>query len=171
MKRALWLLGCFLLAGCRNAVASDPTNAPYRFDEKSVRQWTLEGPLTNTPKEVTAGLPLSDPQDQGHWVKFEPMWDEFSGPGLDANKWILGMSWWRGRQPAWFNPKNVTVRDGRLNLTMRKEPTPKELESHGYHDYSSAALHTRARSSYGYYEVKARAMDSAGSSAFWFQQE
>jgi beta-glucanase (GH16 family) len=165
-------VGCFLLAGCcRNAVASDPINATNRFDEKSVRQWTLEGPLTNTPKRVSEKLPLSDPDDQGHWIKFEPMWDEFTGPGLDTNKWIIGMSWWRGRQPAWFNPTNVTVREGQLDLTMRKEPVPKDLESSGYHDYSSAALHTRARSSYGYYEVKARAMDSGGSSAFWFQQE
>ena len=40
------------------------------------------------------------------------MWDEFAGPLLDTNKWVLGMSWWQGRQPAWFNPTNVTVIDG-----------------------------------------------------------
>ena len=54
---------------------------------------------------------------------------------------------------------------------MRKEQVPPELEKKGYHDYTSAALHTRARSSYGYYEVKARPMNSGGSSSFWFQQE
>ena len=48
---------------------------------------------------------------------------------------------------------------------------PQELEKHGYRDYTSAALHTRTRSSYGYYEVKARPMNSGGSSSFWFQQE
>lgn len=50
---------------------------------------------------------------------------------------------------------------------MRKEAVPKDLERQGYHDYSSAALHTRMRSSYGYYEVKARPMNSGGSSSFW----
>jgi beta-glucanase (GH16 family) len=54
---------------------------------------------------------------------------------------------------------------------MRREPAPRDLESRGYHDYSSAALHTKARASYGYYEVKARPMNSGGSSSFWFQQE
>jgi beta-glucanase (GH16 family) len=81
------------------------------------------------------------------------------------------MYWWQGRQPAWFNPRNVVVRNGQLHLTMRREEVPAEMKEKGYHDYSSAALHTKARSSYGYYEVKARAMNSGGSSSFWFQQE
>ncbi len=145
--------------------------ATNRFNEKTIRQWTLQGPLGETPKRLSESLPLSDQQNRRHWVKFEPMWDEFEGAALDTNKWIVGMSWWRGRQPAWFNPTNVSVGQGRLHLTMRKESVPKEMEKHGYRDYTSAALHTRARSSYGYYEVKARAMNSAGSSSFWFQQE
>jgi beta-glucanase (GH16 family) len=99
------------------------------------------------------------------------MWDEFDQPALDTNKWTVGMSWWQGRQPAWFNPRNVEVRDGQLHLTMRREETPVEMKAKGYHDYSSAALHTKARSSYGYYEVKARPMNSGGSSSFWFTQE
>jgi len=45
------------------------------------------------------------------------------------------------------------------------------MKGRGYHDYTSAALHTKARSSYGYYEVKACPMNSGGSSSFWFQQE
>jgi len=145
--------------------------ATNRFDEKTVQQWTREEPLGEPPKRLTDDLPLSDQQNEGHWVKLEPMWDEFSGPALDTNKWTVGMSWWQGRPPAWFNPTNVAVRDGQLHLTMRQEALPKELERRGYHDYTSAALHTKARSSYGYYEVKARAMNSGGSSSFWFQQE
>jgi beta-glucanase (GH16 family) len=54
---------------------------------------------------------------------------------------------------------------------MRKEPVPKEYEKLGYHDYAGAALHTKARSSYGYYEVKAKPINSGGSSSFWFQQD
>ena len=80
------------------------------------------------------------------------------------------MKWWKGRQPALFSDKNVTVSDGKLHLTMRKEKLPPEAEKLGYHDYTSAALHTKARSSYGYYEVKAKPMNSGGSSSFWFQQ-
>ena len=142
-----------------------------RFNEKAIKQWTLQGPLGESPKRISDSLPLSDQQNQGGWVKFEPMWDEFEAAALDTNKWILGMTSWRGRQPAWFNPTNVAVRNGQLHLTMRKEGVPKELEKSGYHDYTSAALHTRARSSFGYYEVKARPMNSGGSSSFWFTEE
>ena len=48
---------------------------------------------------------------------------------------------------------------------------PPQFERLGYHDYTSAALHTQARLNYGYYEVKAKPMNSGGSSAFWFQQD
>ena len=50
------------------------------------------------------------------------MSDEFEGKELDRSKWTVGMSWWKGRQPALFSDKNVTVSDGKLHLTMRKEP-------------------------------------------------
>jgi beta-glucanase (GH16 family) len=123
------------------------------------------------PRHVTDAFPLSDQENKLGWTKFEPMSDEFEGKELDRDKWRLGMYWWKGRQPALFSDKNVTVSDGRLHLTMRKEKLPEEAEKAGYKDYTSAALHSRIRSSYGYYEVKARPMNSAGSSAFWFQVE
>lgn len=46
------------------------------------------------------------------------MSDEFDGKELDRSKWVVGMAWWKGRQPAFFSDKNVTVSDGKLNLTM-----------------------------------------------------
>ena len=127
--------------------------------------------MGDTPKHVTDAYPLSDQHNEGGWGKFEPMWDEFEGDKADDTKWTVGMYWWKGRQPAWFSPKNVTVSDGRLHLTMRKEEVPEEFEKLGYKDYTSAALHTKVRSNYGYYEVKAKPMNSGGSSSFWFQQD
>lgn len=169
------LILVFVLAACfhglAHAQAPGDSIGTNRFNEKSIRQWTLQGPLGETPRRVTEALPLSDQQNAGGWEKFAPMWDEFDGAALDTNQWTVGMSWWRGRQPAWFNPTNVFVRDGQLHLVLRKETVPKEMEKLGYHDYTSAALHTKARSSFGYYEVKARPMNSAGSSSFWFQQD
>jgi beta-glucanase (GH16 family) len=37
----------------------------------------------------------------------------------------------------------------------------------GYKDYSSAMVRTHERGMYGYYEARAKPMNSAGSSAFW----
>ena len=165
----LHLLLAILVAG--SLVPRNIEAATNTFNEKSVEHWTLKGPLSKSPSRISELLPLSDQQNQAAWVKFDPMWDEFADPALDTNKWTLGMYWWQGRQPAWFSPRNVEVKNGQLQLTMRQEEVPAEMKTKGYHDYTSAALHTKARSGYGYYEVKARPMNSGGSSSFWFQQE
>src|SRR5690349_19785260 len=99
------ILGLGLIAGSispQNAAAATNT-----FNEKSIKQWTLKGSLSETPKRISEVLPLSDQQNKAGWVKCDPMWDEFDGPRLDTNKWIVEMYWWQGRQPAWFNPRNV----------------------------------------------------------------
>ena len=162
MKRCVFLT--ILLTVCAVAAAGTPEKRPTKI-------WNRTGPLGNVPKRVTDAFPLSDQQNQGGWVKFEPMSDEFEGKELDRGKWAVGMYWWKGRQPALFSDKNVTVSDGTLHLTMRKEKLSPEAEKQGYKGYSSAALHTKARTAYGYFEVKARPMNSAGSSSFWFQQD
>jgi hypothetical protein len=98
------------------------SGASTRFSEKEIQQWTRQGALDAPPARVSDLLPFSDQPNRGQWVKFEPMWDEFEAPRLDTNKWNVGMSWWRGRQPAWFNPSNVFVEGGQLHLRMRMEP-------------------------------------------------
>ena len=140
-------------------------------EKRPTKIWNRTGPLGETPKHVTDAYPMSDQDNKGGWVKFEPMTDEFEGQELDRNKWVMGIEGWKGRQPALFSEKNVTVSDGNLHLTMRKEKLPAEAEKQGYKDYTSAALHTKVRSSYGYYEVKAKPMNSGGSSSFWFCQD
>jgi beta-glucanase (GH16 family) len=162
-----------ILALCLTAQFLAPSANPTQDQShaRPSRDWTRAGPLGETPKHTSDAFPLSDQENKAGWVKFEPMSDEFEGRELDRSKWTVGMSWWKGRQPALFSDRNVTVSDGKLHLTMRKEKLPADLAGRGYHDFTSAALHTKARSSYGYYEVKARPMDSGGSSSFWFQQD
>ena len=140
-------------------------------EKRPTKIWDRTGPLGATPKQVTNDFPLSDQANKGGWVKFAPMTDEFEGRELDRQKWMVGLEWWKGRQPALFSEKNVTVSEGKLQLTMRKEKLPAETKKQGYHDYTSAALHSKARCDYGYYEVKAQPMNSAGSSSFWFHKE
>jgi acetyl esterase/lipase/beta-glucanase (GH16 family) len=154
--------------GKKKAAAAPPQPGG---EKRPAKIWNRTGPLGETPKRTTDAYPLSDQENKGKWVKFEPMTDEFEGKELDRSKWTVGMYWWKGRQPALFSDKNVTVSHGKLHLSMRKEKLPPEAEKLGYKDYTSAALHTKVRSSYGYYEVKAKPMNSAGSSSFWFQMD
>ncbi len=161
------LLAVLTLLYAAVTLAAEPPAA----DKRPTKSWNRQGPLGKTPKHVTDAYPLSDQANKGKWVKFEPLSDEFEGKELDRDKWAVGMPWSKGRPPALYSDKNVTVSGGKLHLTMRKERVPAECAKGGYHDYTSAALHSRVRSGYGYYEVKAKPMNSAGSSSFWFWRE
>ena len=129
--------------------------------------WTRVGPLGDTPKRVTDALPLSGQHAKGKWEVYEPLTDEFEDGQLDSDKWLPTHMRWKGRQPAFFWDENVEVNDGKLHLTMRKEEAPEMPK--GYHDYTSACVHAKDTVKYGYFEVKAKPMNSAGSSSFWFR--
>jgi len=138
--------------------------------EHAMKQWTRNGDLGETPERITDEFPLSDQENRGKWFKCEAVSDEFSGTELDTDKWVPKLFWWKGRPPAFFDPDNVTVSDGKMHLAMRKEEIPEMEKYEQYHTYTSAAVHSKARVKYGYYEVMAKPMKSAGSSSFWFQQ-
>ena len=130
--------------------------------------WTLVGPLPDPPERITDRWPLSDQANRDGWQPDPDLTDEFTGDQLDEAKWWPTNPKWLGRQPALFHPSNVRVADGELQLTMRRwfpEDGPTER---GYHTYTSAAVQSRQRVLYGYFEVEAQPMRSHGSSAFWF---
>ena len=135
--------------------------------------WTRAGGLGPTPKHVHPDRPLSDQANHGRWVLDAPFSDDFAGPSLDRKRWHLNPTSpgdWAGRQPALFLPANVSQQGGLLDLTFRKGDVPEmsHYPGQGYAGYTSALVQTNARTGYGYYEVRARPMPSAGSSAFWF---
>jgi beta-glucanase (GH16 family) len=137
--------------------------------------WTRVGDLGETPKRVTADLPLSDQQNEGDWVRYEPLSDEFDEPELDTAKWWDYNPTWKGRAPSPFLPGNVQIENGELTLTMRKEPVPEEFAKIKgedgtplFHDYTSASVKGKTTVCYGYFEIAAKPMPSAGSSSFWF---
>jgi beta-glucanase (GH16 family) len=106
------------------------------------------------------------PLKHGQWEPFPALTDEFDGDRLDESRWFPNNPGWLGRQPAYFNPKNVRVAGGMLHLDAKKESLPK-LPA-GYHTYTTAFVKGKTKVRYGYFEIRARAMDSQASSAFWF---
>ncbi|MBI5832330.1 MAG: family 16 glycosylhydrolase [Armatimonadetes bacterium] len=143
-----------------------------KWGAKSARAaegWTRVGPLGDTPQRVSELLPLSDQTNKAGWTPVKDAWDEFDGPVLDATRWTPTMWYWKGRAPALFNPANVTQQKGCLQVTMRKQNLPAMAEDPQYKDYTSAVVISTRRYGYGYYEVRAKPMASAGSSSFWFQ--
>lgn len=113
--------------------------------------------------------PSLGPPKGAEWRVLAELTDEFESGRLDPNKWQPNNPKWQGRQPGFFHTGNVAVRDGKLHITMRKESLPNLPK--GYHTYTCGAVKSKTRVLYGYFEVKARAMKSRGSSAFWFYDD
>lgn len=134
--------------------------------------WTRIGGLGLTPKPLRPDLPLSDQKNSGKWKLDRQISDEFD-TALSPAHWHLyptAPGDWAGRQPALNLPSNVTDKDGMLQITFRKGDAPemKNYPGQGYAGYTSGSVRTTRRTGYGYYEVCAQPMNSAGSSSFWF---
>ena len=106
------------------------------------------------------------PLPHGKWEPIAELSDEFNGATLEETKWYPNNPIWLGRMPGYFNPKNVRVKDGMLHLDAKLEDLP-DLPKQ-YHTFTTAAVQSKAAVRYGYFEVRAQAMDSLATSAFWF---
>jgi beta-glucanase (GH16 family) len=122
--------------------------------------------LVCTTIASAAAAEVACPLKHGQWERFPALTDEFDGGKLDESKWFPNNPGWPGRQPGYFNPKNVRVADGMLHLDAKKESLS-NLPA-GYHTYTTAFVKSKTKVRYGYFEIRARAMDSQASSAFWF---
>ena len=116
-------------------------------------------------------LPVSDPLNKGNWTVDASMSDEFNGTQLDSSRWRTNIVGWLGRPPALFVDHNVTMTPGALQITMQKEAVDEQYAKMGYHDYTTGAVQSTKSVLYGYFEVRAKAMKSAGSSGFWFSDK
>ena len=142
----------------------------FAADRKPTDNWIRTGGPGQKPKQVTNDFPLSDQNNKGDWAKYELLSDEFDGARLDPNKWYPVNPKWLGRQPAFFYSGNVSVSKGKLHLAMKKQEVPEMPRDKGYHTYTSAAVQSKTKVKYGYFEVKCRPMKSNGSSSFWFYE-
>jgi beta-glucanase (GH16 family) len=132
--------------------------------------WALQGPLGQVPERISDTLPLSDQDNTGNWTLDKVFSDEFHANSLNDTRWDLVPSGQGddplGQSPAVFTHENVTVSGGMLHIAFRKERMPWMNDNPDF-DYTSGLVHTHERTHYGYYETRAKAMNSAGSSAFW----
>ncbi len=101
----------------------------------------------------------------GKWKWVPEFSDEFEDATLDRTKWHDQNPEWPGRPPGFYRPQNVVIKDGKLHLHLKAENVP-EMPA-GYKDYTCAILRSRLRIRYGYFEIRAQAAASVGTSAFW----
>lgn len=91
--------------------------------------------------------------------------DEFDGTRLDTSKWHDHNPAWAGRAPAWFSPDNVRVEGGMLRLVAKAENRPGLPPE--YHTLTTAAVKSRERIQYGFFETRCRPARCTAVSAFW----
>lgn len=127
--------------------------------------------------------PLSHQNDL-RYVLNPAFTDDFTA--FDTNKWYTlpsgpfaqGES--LGRKPARYWPNNVWVEAGELNVQMRQvnplqtdpeaddfDPASTMDQPTPYGGYTSGCCISKEFVLYGYFEIRAKIMPSAGSSAFW----
>lgn len=102
--------------------------------------------------------------------------DEFLGSWLNKTKWQDWNPHWIGRAPAVFKWTNIFLNRGDVALKARRDtqwnfpPNPPSLadEPPIYTTWTSAFMQSRQAVLYGFFEVRAKPMDSVFSSAFWF---
>jgi len=112
-------------------------------------------------------LPFSDPQNVNGWELYAPLTDEFDELDLDFGKWSVDYRAWAGRPPGLFDASNVQLINGSLTLWARAA-TRNETWPPGYNNFTTSALHSVARTSNGYFELRSRSGSSAISSSWWF---
>jgi beta-glucanase (GH16 family) len=105
------------------------------------------------------------PPPQGY-VAVPALTDEFEGSVLDASKWTTNVGW-QGRQPALFEPSNVEVAGGMLQLWARAAKRNASWPA-GYDNITTAAVKTVATVKEGLFQIRWRSGSSGISSSWWF---
>lgn len=98
---------------------------------------------------------------------YELVWsDEFDGTSLDENKWEIMIgdgtdyslpSGWGNNELQWYTGENLSVKDGVLTVTAKKE-------SRSGKDYTSSRIRTLKKGDwkYGRFEIRARLPEGQG---------
>ena len=113
-----------------------------------------------------AGLPPPPPPG---YVLIPYLSDEFDGDVLDSTKWAPRDEGWLGRPPGLFDPANVVVSSGYLQLWARAARRNASWPA-GYDNYTTSAVHSLGRVRHGYFELRWRSGSSGISSSWWLHE-
>lgn len=101
------------------------------------------------------------------WEANETFTDEFNGTRLDLEKWYDYHPRWRGRPPARFKPRTVSVTNGMMQIRNDVLDPPERR----FNMACGAVVSRTPTAHYGYYEVRMKASKISMSSTFWMSNE
>jgi beta-glucanase (GH16 family) len=123
--------------------------------------------LTALPLSVATTRPAAAPTPIPGYIPIPALSDEFDGTALDPAKWDTRDPGWPGRQPGLFDPANVVVGGGTLQLWARAARRNASWPA-GYDNYTTSAVHSIATVRLGFFEIRWRSGSSGISSSWWF---
>ncbi len=106
------------------------------------------------------------------WQAIPELSDEFSTTTLDLKKWQPIHPYWNGREPSAFDPANVSVKDGMLQLHSTAKVDSLDSVKNPDKDIwigSACVTSLTPLASYGYYAACMKASKLSMTSSFWFQ--
>jgi len=123
----------------------------------------VSGPTTQTGPPASLG---------GQWVLNSTFSDEFNGTSLDEAKWDTQYRNWTGPDAGIFDTSNVSVANGFLRLDVNMPPAGTLPAGK---TYSTSTINTAGGDPgstardilYGYFEIRAKALNSKTVSGFW----
>lgn len=113
--------------------------------------------------------PICNANPPGHtsdWAIIPELTDEFNGDSLDSRKWHDINPDFLGQAPALFSKANVSINGGNLVLTAKAENVPNAPPR--YHSFTTAAIQSKKKILYGYFEIRSRPMKTTLTSSFFF---
>lgn len=108
-----------------------------------------------------------EPPKGGAWEVFAPMTDEFDGDSLDLHKWYDHNPTWSGRPPTLFHPDCVTVSNGLLHISALDTEASSKLKLPSGFTHVAGFVRSKRRARFGYFEMRAKLMNSSQVSCFW----
>jgi hypothetical protein len=152
-----------------NARPPSPPDATTRLRERQ-RAAAAAAAVATARREAELasgyGAPTNKRPPAPGYVAIPELTDEFPGTELDTSKWVPTGHGWAGRQPGLFDPGNVVVADGSLQLWARAARRNDSWPA-GYDNYTTSAVHSLALAHEGFFEVRWRSGSSGISSSWW----
>ncbi len=124
--------------------------------------------FSNKPKRINNEYPLSDQKNKGNWTFNRLFSDEFNGSELDNEKWFDHNPGWKGRKPTFFHKSNVSLKNGKLVLSLNKHGGDSLPE--GF-THSSGYIRSKKTFLYGYIEARLKPIDAPWVSGFWLYDQ
>jgi beta-glucanase (GH16 family) len=112
----------------------------------------------------------ADPPVGSHWQLVKDKSDEFGGGGLNISKWSTSL-WYKTTGLLAFDPRNISVSGGYLNLAAKKQTYDSE---DGIKDYTCAAVQSKFDiPTNSYLEIRAKCLAKSANvlSAIWLQSD